>query len=57
MRDEISAALGGSIMKCWLSEGQSQPSGDVGRWMAADGIQEIDRGQMGSREMLCDKGG
>lgn len=34
-------------MKCGLSEGPSQPSGDIGRWMAADGIQEIDRTQMG----------
>lgn len=44
-------------MKCGLSEGPSQPSRDVGRWMVADGIQEIDRTQMGRLGMLCDKGG
>lgn len=37
-------------MKCWLSEGQSQPSGDIGRWMAADGLQEIDSSQVGSEK-------
>lgn len=44
-------------MKCGLSEGPSQPSGDIGRWMAADGIQEIDRTQMGRQGMLRDRGG
>lgn len=44
-------------MKCGLSEGPSQPSGDIGRWMAADGIQEIDRTQMGRKGMLRDPGG